>query len=74
MAQKYVFMTDSDSDLPGSIADAKNIPVVRMPYTLDGVEYFDDSGRSGAELQLFRRMREGSAPSTSLLPTAAYLE
>ena len=74
MAQKYVFMTDSDSDLPGSIADAKNIPVVRMPYTLDGVEYFDASGRSGAELQLFRRMREGSAPSTSLLPTAAYLE
>ena len=74
MAQNYVFMTDSDSDLPFSIADAKNIPVVKMPYTLDGVEYFDDNGRSGAEKRLFQRMREGSAPSTSLLPTAAYLE
>ncbi len=72
--QTYVLMTDSDSDLPHDIADSRNIPVVRMPYMLDGVEYFDDNGRSGREKQLFDRMREGSAPATSLLPTAAYLE
>lgn len=70
----YVFMTDSDSDLPFEIADAKNIPVVKMPYTLDGVEYFDDNGRAGTEKGFFKRMREGATPNTSLLPTAIYLE
>lgn len=74
MDQSYVFMTDSDSDLLYSIADEKNIPVVHMPYTLDGKEYFDDNGRAGIEKDFFKRMREGASPSTSLLPTDAYLE
>lgn len=72
--QPYVFMTDSDSDLPYQIAEERNIPVVRMPYTLNGVEYFDDNGRSGREKELFGQMRKGAVPVTSLLPTAAYLE
>ena len=74
MIQNYVFMTDSDSDLPYSIADEKHIPVVKMPYTLDGKEYLDDNGRAGVEKDFFHRMREGAAPNTSLLPTQAYLE
>ena len=74
MEQSYVFMTDSDSDLLYSIADEKNIPVVKMPYTLDGKEYYDDNGRAGIEQGFFRRMREGANPATSLLPTEAYLE
>lgn len=74
MEQSYVFMTDSDSDLLFSIADEKKIPVVRMPYTLDGKEYLDDNGRSGIEKEFFRRMREGATPNTSLLPTEVYLE
>ncbi len=74
MAKDYVFMTDSDSDLPFSYADEKHIPVVRMPYALGGTEYFDDNGRSGCEKDFFRQMREGATPVTSLLPTADYLE
>ncbi|MBQ6959461.1 MAG: DegV family protein [Clostridia bacterium] len=74
MPQDYVFMTDSDSDLLYSIADERKIPVVRMPYSLDGQEYFDDNGRSGVEKDLFDRMRQGATPSTSCLPTDAYLE
>ncbi len=74
MPQDYVFMTDSDSDLLYSIADERHIPVVRMPYSLDGQEYFDDNGRSGVEKELFDRMRKGATPSTSCLPTDAYLE
>ncbi len=74
MEQSYVFMTDSDSDLYYAIADEKNIPVVRMPYILDGKEYLDDNGRNGGEKEFFERMRAGAAPSTSLLPTEAYLE
>ncbi len=74
MAKDYVLMSDSDSDLPHEIAKEKNIPIVRMPYTLDDVEHYDDNGASGAEKNLFDRMRKGSKPFTSLLPTAAYLE
>lgn len=74
MEQNYILMTDSDSDFPFEIAREKNIPVVKMPYTLDGVEYFDDNGESGAEKQLFDRMRAGAKPVTSLLPTAVYLD
>ena len=74
MEQNYVFMTDSDSDLLYSIADEKNIPVVKMPYTVDGVEYLDDNGRSGIEEEFFHKMENGATPNTSLLPTAAYLD
>ena len=74
MEQSYVLMTDSDSDLPFSTADALGIPVVRMPYTLDGEAYEDDNGRAGVEKRFFDRMRAGATPNTSLLPTEAYLE
>ena len=74
MEQSYVFMTDSDSDLLYSIADEKHIPVVRMPYTLDGKEYLDDNGRAGVEEDFFHKMEAGATPNTSLLPTATYLE
>ena len=74
MAEHYVLMTDSDSDLPASYAKEHGIPVVRMPYALLDVEYFDDNGASGSEKAFYAKMRQGAAPSTSLLPTAAYLE
>ena len=44
MLRDYVFMTDSDSDLPWQFAQEKNIPVVQMPYNIDNQEYFDDNG------------------------------
>jgi len=75
MAEKnYVFMTDSDSDLPWQYAKEKNIPVVRMPYAVGDREYFDDNGESGDQADFFEKMRQGATPVTSLLPTAAYLE
>lgn len=74
MDQSYVFITDSDSDLLYSIADEKNIPVIQMPYIIDGKEYLDDNGRAGIEHAFFARMREGATPSTSLLSTEVYLE
>lgn len=74
MPKEYIIMSDSDSDLYYEIAREKKIPIVRMPYTLDDVEYYDDNGASGAEKKLFDRMSNGAKPFTSLLPTAAYLE
>lgn len=74
MRQDYILISDSDSDLSHEIAKEKNIPIVRMPYTLDDVALFDDNGASGAEKVLFDRMRAGAKPFTSLLPTEAYLD
>ena len=74
MPQNYAFITDSDSDLPFDIADARGIRVIEMPYTLDGKEYFDDNGRTNDPHEFFQKMRDGASPKTSMLPTEAYLE
>ncbi len=70
----YVFMTDSDSDLPFSFVDKYDLKMVYMPYIVDGMEYYDDLGRSGKQAEYFDNMRNGTVPVTSLLPTQVYLD
>ncbi|MBQ8149553.1 MAG: DegV family protein [Clostridia bacterium] len=70
----YVFMTDSDSDLPFSYVDELDMTMVYMPYMIDGKEYYDDLGRSGKQKEYFDNMRAGATPVTSLLPQAVYEE
>ena len=70
----YVFMTDSDSDLPFSYVDQLDMTMVYMPYIIDGKEYFDDLGRAGNQKEYFDNMRAGATPVTSLLPQAVYEE
>ena len=76
LEQPYVFMTDSDSDLPFDIADAKGIQVIKMPYVLEGQEHYDQNGREGEEAQkaFFDKMRQGAVVSTSCLSTPIYME
>ena len=70
----YVFMTDSDSDLPYRYVDDLDMTMVYMPYIVAGQEYLDDLGRGGKQKEYFDQMRGGAAPVTSLLPTAVYLD
>ena len=70
----YIFMTDSDSDLPFSLKQKYDIPVVYMPYAVDGKEYFDDLGQTMDHKTYFDKMLEGATPTTSALNEAAYLE
>ncbi|MBQ9299600.1 MAG: DegV family protein [Clostridia bacterium] len=70
----YVFMTDSDSDLPYRLKVACDIPVVYMPYSLDGKEYYDDLGQSIDHKTYYDRMRAGAVPVTASLNEAAYEE
>lgn len=70
----YVLMTDSNSDLPYTLQDEYNLPVVYMPYTIDGVEHFADLGRGGENKEFYAKMRAGAAPITSLLPKEDYLD
>ncbi len=70
----FIFMTDSDCDIPYDVLDTMDIQMVYMPYMVDGKEYFEDLGRGGGQKEYFDKMREGAAPVTSLMPTAHYLE
>ena len=74
MEMNYVFMTDSDSDLPFHLKEEYDIPVVAMPYALDGKEYFDDLGQTLDHKSYFDAMRNGANPVTSALNEEAYLE
>ena len=74
MALDYVFMTDSDSDLPFHLKEQYDIPVVYMPYALNGKEYFDDLGQMLDHKSYYDAMREGAVPVTSALNEAAYVE
>ena len=69
----YVFMTDSDSDLPYELKVRYDIPVVSMPYSLDGKEYFDDLGQSLDHRSYYDRIRHGAVPVTSALNEQDYL-
>ena len=74
MEQTYVFMTDSDSDLPYHLKEEYDIPVVYMPYALDGKEYFDDLGQTLDHKSYYDKMRGGASPVTSALNEETYLE
>ena len=74
MEQNYVFMTDSDSDLPFHLKEQYDIPVVYMPYALDGKEYFDDLGQMLDHKTYYDMMRNGAVPVTSALNEATYLD
>ena len=58
----YVFMMDSDSDLPYDLKVKYDIPVVYMPYAMDGKEYFDDLGQTLDHKIYYDRMRAGAIP------------
>jgi len=70
----YVFMMDSDSDLPYDLKEKYDIPVVYMPYALEGKEYFDDLGQTLDHKSYFDRMRNGAVPVTSALNEATYID
>ena len=73
-AMDYVFMTDSDSDLPYDLKVRYDIPVVYMPYTLDGKQYYDDLGQSLDHAAYFQAMRDGAMATTSALNKQNYLD
>ena len=72
--QNYILMTDSDSDLPFALKEQLDIPVVYMPYVLEGKEYFDDLGQTLDHHSFYDKMRAGGHPTTSALNETVYEE
>lgn len=70
----YIIMTDSHADLPYTLVDEWQLPLVLMPYSLDGNERLADMGRNGDYRQLFAALRQGVSATTSQLPQSTYIE
>lgn len=67
--REYVIVTDSDTEIPYSYAEEKNIPVFLMPYTINNVERLYDLGKDAQlEKDFFKEMRDGAKATTSTRP------
>ena len=60
---EYVIMTDNMGDLPASFYEEHQIPVMYLSYTMDGETYGE--GHMQSDEEFYRKMREGSLPTTS---------
>lgn len=66
--REFVITTDSTVDLPAEWLEERNIPTLKLSYTIDGETYPDMEGMSKKEF--FDRIRKGSLPTTSQVTPA----
>jgi DegV family protein with EDD domain len=71
---EYIITTDSNTELPLSVAKAYNVTYVPMDYLLDGKEYFYDLGEKTDFKAFFNAIRGGKLPTTSTYPPQYYIE
>lgn len=69
-----VMFCDSNSELWHDLADEVGLKVIKMPYILDGEEYYYDLGKATDFNKFYRSMRGGSTPTTAALNTFNYIE
>lgn len=70
----YQLFCDSNCELWHTEIKALGLNVIRMPYVLDGEEYFYDMGENTDLQAFFNKMRGGAVPKTSALNEYAYIE
>jgi DegV family protein with EDD domain len=66
--QDFIIATDSDTEIPYTFADAHQIPVFLMPYTVNGKERLFDLGRETDFHAFYQELREGAEAVTSTRP------
>lgn len=69
-----VLFCDTNCELWYDKAEQLGLKVIRMPYTLDGKEYFYDLGKNTDFDYFYRRMREKSMPTTAALNEYDYID
>lgn len=69
-----VIFFDTDCELWYTQAEELNAKVIKMPYTIDGVERFYDFGKETDFKDFYSRIRKGSMPVTSALNPTQYIE
>ncbi len=64
MARKFVLMTDTGSDLPDDYYAQHDVACVQLGFTLDGVTYGGDDGKSMDVKKFYELLRGGAMPKT----------
>lgn len=65
MDKSFVITTESNSELPFSWEDRTGVGVLRMPYTINGVELVYDLGRETDIPAFYEKMRNGASVITA---------
>ncbi len=61
----YIIMVDTDSEIPYSWEDEYELAVLKMPYTVNDVEYEYDLGRNTDIIEFYDKMRKGAKVTTA---------
>lgn len=70
----YQLFCDSNCELWHTEAKAYGLKVIKMPYVLDGQEYYYDLGENTDFKHFYDRMRAGAVPTTSAINEQNYIE
>ncbi len=70
----YQLFCDSNCELWHDKVKELGLNVIKMPYILEGKEYFYDMGESTDLKEFFDKMRNGATPKTAALNEYAYTE
>lgn len=70
----YRLFCDSNCELWHTVVKELGISLIRMPYTLNGEEFFYDMGENTDFEAFFKAMRGGAVPKTSALNQTMYEE
>ena len=70
----YQLFCDSNCELWHTEAKELGLNVIRMPYVLDGEEYYYDLGEKTDFKHFYDRMRAGAVPTTSAINEQNYID
>ncbi len=70
----YQLFCDSNCELWHTEAKALGLRVIRMPYVLDGEEFYYDLGENTDFKHFYDRMRAGAVPTTSAINEQNYID
>ena len=69
-----MLLIDTCSDLPAEVVEELGVEVLNFPYTLGGIEYSDDFGRSHSHGDFYSAMRSGEHPTTMQVPRKSFID
>lgn len=72
--KNYTIMADSAADIPLSLIEKYNIPLVGLKCNFKGKEYVEDGGLSLSYSDFYKGIREGALPTTSQVNSQTYYE